>query len=84
MKVTDERLEELIASLSRSDIKWVIFESALKELQSYRKGVKEAVEEIEELLKALRPKAEEDGFIYGEVVAFGLVLDILKKHLPKE
>jgi len=37
MKVTDKELEGLIASQSRSNIKFEIFESALKELQSYRK-----------------------------------------------
>ena len=90
-QVTDERLDEIIKineelherykECAEIEIGYSEFICLMKELQSLRKGVEDAIEEIEYRKNF---KYIETAFVKGGKVGLTIALEILKKHLPKE
>jgi len=92
MELKDEILEAIIEECAKRIkactgvkgkgdyvIRWKIEHAAFRELQSLRKGIEQAVEEIEEKIRLWKymPTGRREA-------AYEDVIDILEKHLPKE
>ena len=97
--VSDERLKEVLDfkveynSKLETQQEFDVIVSALKELQSYRKGIKQAVEEIERekaLLYEKRLRLIDEGksatviMVSEKYAGLTLALDIVCGHLPKD
>ena len=83
MKVTDERLDELADG--SQNVAYFEVVSIAKELRSYRKGIKQAVEEIRNQIGAnVDYVYDADDYIKGFYEGTKSALESIEKHIQKE